>query len=233
MLEKSEDDELPYSAWELSKWIPDFDRLVDQLLQGITDFTYEATYPGRRAWLNPGEMYYFRPDKDRVAKHIRNFLKACHEAIVKGQGKSTFVEDNTWTILFASELLDLVGGGKLIHMVRDPRDVVASLLKQRWTPNTLEKVLTYYEDIMQTWWKQKKLLEADQFLEVRLEDMLDDPSQIVKSICEFVNLEYESPLLEIDLSKGNKGRYKDAFSRAEIDVMERFLEPYILHYNYK
>jgi len=130
-------------------------------------------------------------------------------------------------MLFAKDLLDLIPSGKVLHIIRDPRDVVASLLQQRWTPSTLEQIIPWYQNVMQTWEAQKAQLSSDHFLEIRLEHIIDDPSKTIESACDFVGLAFEQNMVDLDLSKANRGRYLTAFSKDEIDLLNKELEAWI------
>jgi len=223
---------IPYGGWELDKWIPNYTDYVQVLIKQLRSFSYSAKYPGTKASIEDNQMYYYRPDKSGAKEAIANFMEHCHSSICKDQQKGIFLEDNTWSILFANDLFDLTPHAKMVHIVRDPRDVIASMQKQHWTPGTLDQLLTYYTDIMNQWDENSQCLSSNQQMTVRLEDLVSYPESTLSNICSFVEIEPEEALLSIDLSKSNRGRYLDQFTKAEISMMESRLTPYMTKYNY-
>ena len=73
------------------------------------------------------------------------------------------VDDNTFNHLYAGELVRLVPNSLIVHMYRDPRDVVASYIKQRWSPTELDQSIDYYCSIMQKWSEIRGTIPAEKF----------------------------------------------------------------------
>lgn len=223
---------LPYGGWELKDWIPNYTDHVNTLVNRLKSFSYSAAYPGSDSGMVDNSMYYYKPEKMAVKDTIADFMESCHRSICMSQQKQIFLEDNTWSILFADSLLDLTPTAKLLHIVRDPRDVVASMQKQKWTPSELNQLLVYYTDIMNQWSVRSHNLSDTQFMTVRLEDLVSDSEATLSSICSFAEIQLEEKMLTVDLSKSNSGRFVEQFSTSDRDLMTSRLEPYLKKYNY-
>ncbi|MGB0428208.1 MAG: sulfotransferase family protein, partial [Flavobacteriales bacterium] len=223
----------PYSGWELEKWMPGYESFVKELFQNLIAFKYQANWPGEAGLKYKNELF-FTPflTKEQLAEYLVPFLDKCVGANLKLQKKDFFVEDNTWSILFADKLFDLFPNSKLIHVLRDPRDVVASLLKQRWTPNEFEHVVVWYESIMKKWMTLMPKLDSNRVLEIRLEDLIANTSKTVELMCAFSGLSFEETMLTVKLNKSNTGRYKTELTEAQIHFLESRLKPILAHYNY-
>jgi len=223
----------PYAGWELEKWMPGYQRSVKKLMGQLVDFDYKGVWPGTDSLQEGNKMYFGTPKtKEELEPIVGEFLNECILSFLSKTGKEVFVEDNTWSIMFADDMLRLVPHGKLIHIVRDPRDVVASLINQRWTPDELDHVLQWYLSVLSVWEKKKALLKDDQFLEIRLEDICSDTETTVKSICDFCNIDFEQGMINLDLSQSNSGRYKAQFSAEEIERIEAKLSTILDQYHY-
>lgn len=222
----------PYAGWELDKWIPKYSIFVEELLTQLTDFEYQAAYPGTEAGEQESKMYYPNRSAEVVKMAIGNFIEQCNAAITSQQDKSIFVEDNTWSILFADVLSKLTPEGKMVHMIRDPRDVIASMQRQDWTPTSLENIVKYYKDLISQWQIVRKQLPASFYLEIKLEDLLSETKYTLNDICEFIGVKVEQSMLEVDLSKGNLGKYKKQFDSAEIEFIESELSDIFDQYQY-
>lgn len=223
----------PYAGWELEKWIPGFTGFIDQLCNSLVEFRYRAIWPGTPESIVKNEMYFASPlTKEELNPILSRFLNNCFEAICAHQQKSVLVEDNTHNILFARDLLMLAPTSKLIHVVRDPRDVVSSLMQQRWAPKGLEQCIRWYSHVMDCWLAQKKMLPAHRFVEIRLEDFVREPLQSLEMITTFAGIPMEGSILEEDLSQHNTGRFKAELNNAEIKLLTTHLSPYLELFGY-
>lgn len=223
----------PYAGWELERWMPGYKKAVRQLLDTLVDYKYQALWPGTPAHVANPQMYYGSPkNRKELIEIFSTFLATCFDGALSSHDGSVFVEDNTWSILFARDLLDLVPTGRLLHIVRDPRDVIASLLHQRWTPSDLDQMILWYGDVMQTWERQKALLRPEEYMEIKMEDIVRDTKTTIQSACTFVGLSVTDAMTSIDLSQANIGRYKDQFNNSEITKIETALSDMMDRYGY-
>ena len=222
-----------YVGWELEKCFPGYKGYVKQLVNTLVDFKYSASWPGSDSLSECNQMYFGSPKtKKQLIPIIAEFLHNCFQASLAQSNKDVFVEDNTWSLLYATDLLSLVPGGKILHIIRDPRDVVSSLMQQRWAPSDIDQILVWYKCIMNVWKEQKSNLKKNQFLEIRLEDITSNTVDTIKNACTFLGLDYEEAMTQLDVSKSNSGRYKTELSSKELMKVERALEGVIKEYKY-
>ncbi len=82
--------------------------------------------------------------------------------------------------------LRMVPGARVVHIVRDPRDVTASVLQFPWGPNN---AVVAAEDWAQKVGAARNLgarLGADRYLEFRYEDLLARPAETMAALLRFV-----------------------------------------------
>lgn len=223
----------PYAGWELTKCFPGYVKFVNALMDQLVDYKYTASWPGSDSLSERNQMYFGTPKtKEELTAIFAGFLDNCFKSYLAKSDKEIFVEDNTWSLLYADDLINLVPGGKFLHIMRDPRDVISSLMNQRWAPSDLDQTLSWYKCVMSTWATKKNKLKDDQYLEVRLEDILNNTEKVIRNSCVFFGLEYEKSMSQIDLSKSNSGRYKTDLSTTEISKIENSLKDILSEYNY-
>ena len=94
-------------------------------------------------------------------------------------------------------LLKIFPDAKFIHIVRDPRAVAASVLPLDWGPNEAEEAAIF--------WAQKLSygLVLEQYypqicLRVYYEDILNNPSDTIKKICSYCNINFKEDILSGD-----------------------------------
>ncbi|MDP4687916.1 MAG: sulfotransferase [Salibacteraceae bacterium] len=224
----------PYSGWELNEWIPGYSDLVKTLIADLTEFQYSAVWPGLEANKANYQMSFApKIDKATLAKKLELFTDKLFDAICEKQGKSIYLEDNTHNILFASDLKAIIPGMKLIHVVRDPRDVISSLQQQKWAPTALEHLISWYKSVMAQWEEEKARLDKSDFIEVKFEDILANPESEIKKLCAFVSIDFEPEMLQVKLDKPNNGRYKKNFSEQEIITLNVDLSKWLKLYEFK
>jgi len=131
---------------------------------------------------------------------------------------------------------------RAVHIIRDPRDVLASRKKADWSK--------HYPD-----WRnviagmiQLRILNqcresgfADRILDVKYEDLLVKPEVVAEKLCTFLQLDYDHNMLEFNrraddlvfsdelqwkknlfspLLKGNSGKWKEQLKPCEIALVE-------------
>jgi LPS sulfotransferase NodH len=105
-------------------------------------------------------------------------------------GKERWVEKSAGQPL--GPLMSLFPDARAIHIVRDPRDVVASSLRSAWTAHESATAIA-------EWWRAFTLdaiwrgseLGPGRFLQVRYEDLTRDPEAVLRVVCAFVGEDYD------------------------------------------
>lgn len=214
-----------YRGWELEKHLPGFASLSQELLAALTELSYPGTWVG--AAPDAGPMLFCHSDRSALVALFRDFLGKLFAGLLARHRVEVFVEDNTWNILCADVLREIVPGGCLVHIHRDPRDVVASLRQQRWAPAELEHALRFYTSLMDRWQDLRAGLPDDFYLELGLEQLVAAPEQNLRRICAFAGLPWQASLLDADLSHAHTGRWRAELSPAEQARVQTVLRPYV------
>lgn len=219
----------PYSKWELTKWFPNFEKLVLQLKSNLVDYEYEADWPGRKS--NSGETMFFTKSYCNLEKILGGFISDNYTDYLNKTDSKFFVEDNTWNLLYCQYLSLLIPNSKFIHIVRDPRDVVYSLLHQSWTPNTLDACLEYYISLMNKILVNIKYLKNEFFLELKLEEIIQSENDYLLKLKEFLDSDLEGNGRFFDEKRSNR----NSWQRLDLEskrVMNSKLKPYLLRFGY-
>lgn len=222
-----------YAGWELDKHIPGYSTYVKELIDDLTAFKHAGVWPGTKEGIENNQMYFAAPmSKEELKPLVQCFLQKCFKSICDHQKKSILQEDNTHNLLYANNLLSMFPAGKMIHIVRDPRDVISSLKTQRWTPSNINELIKWYNAVIDQWQIQKSLLNPGQFIEIRFEDLIANQENTVNDLCAFLGIQFDSKMLNLDLSKHNIGRHKHDLSREEIEKINDGCARTIENYRY-
>jgi len=94
---------------------------------------------------------------------------------------------------------------KIIHIVRDVRDYCLSI-NDAWGKNMIRAAQRWADDVHQV-----RLISysfPQDIFEVRYEDLLDDPKNILQDICKFCGIEFEEDMLILSSPSENYGAAK-------------------------
>lgn len=222
-----------YHGWQLDEHLPRFRQHCRTLVSNLTEFSFSAQWVGTESYRFRPRIYSAGPiDRSELAKVLGDFIRKVIGDLARSQGKSCYVEDNTWNILFANELIDLVPRAKIIHVYRDPRDVVASYVNQRWAPNDPKQAARWYVTLMQRWFDIRSSLAAGSYIELKLEDLVVETEETLRQLCRFVDIPFESKLMETDLSRSNSGRWRREFSTRTQEDVQSVLGEFITSLGY-
>lgn len=152
------------------------------------------------------------------------------------QGKAIPCEQTPRNIFYADALLRLYPEAHVIHMMRDPRAVMASQ-KKRWRRRTLatDKSRFPLRQSLRVWvnyhpytvaklWNRAsaealRLKNHPRFTVIRFEDLLQEPERTVRYLCERIGVQYEPAMLDVgqinsshqsSVGGARKGLHKDA-----------------------
>ena len=157
------------------------------------------------------------------------------------------------TLNIYPRLLKLFPDAQVIHIIRDGRDAVASLKKMPWWKKNSMHAMLNWQEAIQKGVRAKRKYHSDQFMEIRYEDIIDNPENSVKLICNFLNEEYSDALLEfhkiadksipsykMDWHSGAKkeinstsiGRWENDLEDWEISLINKKLKKELALHNY-
>ena len=221
-----------YSGLYFPKFSPNYSKLIENLSKGLVDFSFRAEWVGMP--LGSHRILNFKKEvsKKSVAPILRDFLMGVMSDVTQHQGAIHYLEKNTWNILWFDQILELLPEAKIVHIYRDPRDVVASFTKQKWMSNDPVESAKIYAELMNRWNQIKKQVDQQSFMEISLEELIANPEQVTKLICEFWGIVWDANMINIDLSHANSGRWKLQFNREEQLNINLILEKFIIDLGY-
>jgi hypothetical protein len=152
-----------------------------------------------RGGVGPG-CYHSEEEFHRI---LREYMLALLEPIIARDDASTyFLEKTPGHALFLPEIHALLPCARFIHIIRDPRDVVASLVGaaaswgRSWAPRSTARAATLWVRHVESAVKAGRMLTDEQYTEVRYEDLQKDGSQALSRLFRFIGVESPPDLVE-------------------------------------
>ena len=223
-----------YKEWDLKTSFPNFEVYNDKLINDIKLLEYQGTWAGRKGSLTRKALNTvgLSNKNNQLDTIFREYFNNLYQDLLKSKKKSLYVEDNTFNILYANYYEQLLPGAFMIHMIRDPRDVVASYIKQRWCPKNIELAVKYYIELIERWFSIKKNLNKNFYVEIKLEELCKNTNLVLNKLTEKVFIKFDKNAFNYDLSNSNTGRWRKEFDENNQKFLNKKLDKYIKHFGY-
>lgn len=176
---------------------------------------------------------YYHFTDDCIDDLYRNIITA---AISRGNTvkKRWLAEKSPQNVFFYEQIRALFPGSPIINVVRDGRDVVASLLEMNWTSNQGQR-LAFTIDIeaaCQRWLSAIRASmafaasrSAQPYLQIRYEDLVIHPRSTINSILGLLDEPWQEQLLEfhaVDRELGAESSAESVQKKIEVNRMGRW-----------
>jgi len=199
--------EVPHASFEVVRHCPDFHTLGAELIEALTAMKFEGEHAAMR-FFSRKSVRIALPDRSAAEAAVSEFLHRVAASAASHQGRTHFLEKNTWTYLHFGQVRRLMPSARMVHITRHPCDVVASFTKQPWMPTDPMQAAFVFRALMARWRTERAAVPASSILEVSLERICADPSSALSRICGWWGIPMSDSLLAIDLSRSNAGRWR-------------------------
>jgi hypothetical protein len=200
---------------------------TDKLMQDLITHQSEAEMVHSPPYRFRSTVYESGPfDKEELCELLQDYVNDLYSNVAQSN-TTCWLDDTPLSILCALELAALFKDMKLIHIYRDPRDVVSSYFTQRWGGDELETIAKRVAGIYRQWQQIKSGLPSEQFIEINLDELAASPKPTLQRICDHAGIEFEEGLLEIKLDKTNSGRWKSDIPAKDLETVLGHLNPFL------
>lgn len=119
---------------------------------------------------------------------------------------------------------------RVLHMTRNPYDVIATMAKRTGQVDHLNHIIENYRDIADCTQRVIDNLESDEYKSVRLEDLILSPQDTIEHVIEWLGLTSNIYHLEtsekIVFSRSNQSRNSVQWSRQVVHAIESICAEY-------
>jgi len=150
-------------------------------------------------------------------RFMRDFISSQNDHA----GQKYWVETTPLNIAQARRILKLFPDALFINMVRDPRDVIASLLTKNWGPTTPLEGLEWIEKRLRDAHEALAHIPANQKITIALEDLaINNRLQSYQALLKFLNLGDDAGMKEffethLSAEAAMSGRWKQEIATPE------------------
>jgi hypothetical protein len=179
----------------------------DEALEFLTSTSFH------RRNVDRGSMSYRQLANGEFPK-VEGFIESALKQYALNPGEDSWNGDWIWgdKTPFYLRQADLLSchfpDAKFVHIIRDPRDRVLSV-KRAWRKSAIRAAELWRRDIeCYDKWTLATDKNGDRSFEVRYEELLEDPIELLGSICNFLGVEYQDGLTIMRKPSENIGAAK-------------------------
>ena len=161
--------------------------------------------------------------RDRYARMFTTMLLS---EIHKHRGTQEIIHKTPHTIAWAGYLQWMFPDSKFIHIIRDPRDICASVVPLKWGPKRVKDFPPYYLDLMKRAWEHRLNVPEDRYMVVSLESLVNNTTAVLHKIYRFIDYGRPDTALgqkvaaPIRADKAHVGRYRKDLSPAQAKFVD-------------
>ncbi len=143
-----------------------------------------------RFWTLPLEPSDFAPDRS-----FRDVLCRLYGAWARREGKPRWGDKTPHYVRDMRLLREIFPEAKILHIIRDGRDVALSWLKSGHQPRNLVTAAELWRDFVKAGRSGGRDLPPGSFLEVRYESLLHEPEETMRRVCRVIGEPYAPSVL--------------------------------------
>lgn len=176
-------------------------------------------------------------------------ISGIFEALMRHDANTPVGSEKIWGdktpsyIIQVPLLKKLFPSAKFIHIVRDVRDYSLSI-STSWGKNMVRATDRWIDEI--STFRKNLGHYGGEILELRYEDLLDNPERELRRICDFLSLKFDDCMLELEtpcenlgdtqeekvIVRSNKQKYLTDMTLKQRESLERIAKPMLEKYGY-
>lgn len=211
-----------------------YDKMLKELVASLTLGESAGYWAGTRSFTIRPKIYETSPVPQNVAaKIIGNYFDGLYKAIAK-RSDLYWIDSSPYSIIHADRLLEIFPGAKFIHVIRHPLDVVTSYLGMHWGGTDVRLLAGRLLHIFERWRVVRGKLPEGSFVELRLEDIADDPQSSWRIITRLLDRysDYNFDISSITPEAVHRNRWQRQLDEDSRHQAQKILQSVIHEYGY-
>jgi hypothetical protein len=121
-------------------------------------------------------------------------LRAFYELYAEKEGKPRWGDKSTNYVRKMKQVRETLPEASFVHLIRDGRDVALSQVKVHFGPDSVPEAATKWRDEIE---KARKVgPKLGDYIELRYEDLVEDPEPLLREICDLIALDWDDAMLD-------------------------------------
>jgi hypothetical protein len=158
-----------------------------RLVEALADHDGFARWQLRR----PAVAASFRDEPPRT---YADAMRRLYGMWAEARGKPRYADKTPDHVLRIGAVTALFPDARVVHVVRDGRDVAASFMELGWV-DSIEKAALHWRHRVLTGREAGALLPSSRYHEVRYEDLVERPEPTLRGLCASLDLPFDPAML--------------------------------------
>lgn len=186
---------VPNESWFVASMA--LNRQRYDLAGGLDLQTFLSDLLERRGFVSWGlDLEQFRSHMVSISPpNLAEAIRATYAYYAESKGKHRFGDKTPVYVLAIDPIARLLPESKFVHVVRDGRDGALSYKEVPWGPKTIDEAAFRWRRAVNKAREAAHEVGQDRYLELRYEDLIQDPSGVVKAVCGFIDIPFEAGML--------------------------------------
>ena len=178
------------------------------------------------AALNRLRRDFERDPRDSANRLIRDLL----DPVAQRANKPSWVEMSPPVARAMDSLARVLPNALFVHMIRDGRDVAASVVRRKWGPGDLPSAIQWWADELISIARAESQVDPDRMLRLRIESLVGPRrGDALARLCEFLGIVPSADMRaffdeRVTSSKAHLGRWRHNLEDAEIAQVNKHYE---------
>lgn len=144
-------------------------------------------------------------DKDKLLSHLQELAPCSFSVLINGvyqeylrrvfPGKERWGDKTTWYLDYLPQINRYFPQAKFIHIIRDGRAVAASFKRVPHLSSDVQQAALEWHWSVGSIIRFGKRVGTDRYIEIRYEELVEKPEELLHRICKFLQEPYSSKIL--------------------------------------
>lgn len=141
--------------------------------------------------------------RQELVRWLRFFVLELFGNLGISCGKIRWAEKTPSHALSVEFINEVFPDAQFVHVIRNGQDVIRSLEQKSWASKEAEANTKSWLWHVNTCRTSSRKLEPGRYIEIRYEDLLDEPETVLKGLCSFLGEPFDARMLEFHLPRNN------------------------------
>lgn len=180
----------------------------------------------RRTYDEALDRFLIECEQD-VRRACERLMHALVDPVAQEAGKPAWIEQTPPNVVAAETLHAIFPRMKLIHMIRDGRDVACSVVRKPWGPSSVTSAIGWWEERIRACHAATSRIPRESYLVIHLEDLAERKRpRTYKRVLGFLGIEDERSMRRyfrraITADAANVGRWRRELSESDQRKVDR------------
>jgi hypothetical protein len=126
---------------------------------------------------------------------VADAIRLIFGLFAEAKGKRLYGDKTPGYVMHMGLIARLFPESRFVHVVRDGRDVALSYLRTDFGPENLSEGALYWKRRVCRGRATGEALGPDRYMEMRYEDLVQDPEQVLRGVSTFIGIEFDERML--------------------------------------